>query len=132
MRIVSVPKWSACITLGMHIGYSEEVLELEQFKSWLQEIQEIQILREKLFLSANVHLSDLVLSGQDEPHVNISFIQYPKLPTSEDRLRAGVMEIAGYLMDKMKQNRLVIALDEEIVMLEKEDVIDHRIINHGK
>ena len=93
----------------------------------MQEIQEIQIKREQLYLSANVFLSDIVLSGQDEPHVNFNFINYPRFLSTEIQLKNGVLEIARYLMDKMVQNRIVISFDKEIVMLEISDQIDENI-----
>ena len=127
MQKISIPKWSACITIGMQKGYTNEKIELKEIKKWLKEIQEIQIRREQLYLSANVFLSDIVLSGQDEPHVNFNFINYPKFPSSEAQLKDGVLEIARNLMDKMEQNRIVITFDTEIVMLENSSEIDGNI-----
>lgn len=127
MNTISIPKWSACITIGMQKGYTVERISLREIKSYLQEIQEIQIKREQLYLSANVFLSDIVLSGQDEPHVNFNFINYPRFPATEAQLKNGVLEIARYLMQKMEQNRIVISFDKEIVMLEINDQIDENI-----
>lgn len=127
MNTISIPKWSACITIGMQKGYTDERINLKEIKSYLQEIQEIQIKREQLYLSANVLLSDIVLSGQDEPHVNFNFINYPRFPATEIQLRNGVLEIAEYLMNQMLQNRIVITFDKEIVMLEKSSEIDKNI-----
>ena len=127
MNTISTHKWSACITIGMQKGYTDERISLKEIKSYLQEIQEIQIKREQLYLSANVFLSDIVLSGQDEPHVNFNFINYPRFLSTEIQLKNGVLEIARYLMDKMVQNRIVISFDKEIVMLEISDQIDENI-----
>ena len=127
MNTISTPKWSACITIGMQKGYTVERISLKEIKSYLQEIQEIQIKREQLYLSANVLLSDIVLSGLDEPHVNFNFINYPRFPATEAQLKNGVLEIARYLMHKMEQNRIVITFDKEIIMLEKSSEIDKSI-----
>lgn len=124
MNTISTPKWSACITIGMQKGYTVERISLKEIKSYLQEIQ---IKREQLYLSANVLLSDIVLSGLDEPHVNFNFINYPRFPATEAQLKNGVLEIARYLMQKMEQNRIVISFDKEIVMLEINDQIDENI-----
>lgn len=124
MKQTTIPKWSACITIGLRIGYTDETIHLSLVKHWLKEIQEIQIQRHELYLSANLYLSDIVLSGQDEPHVNLSFINYPRFPADEDVLRNGVLEIAEYLMERMLQNRIVIAFDKDVVMLEKDSTID--------
>ncbi|MFN8238580.1 MAG: hypothetical protein U0T77_10455 [Chitinophagales bacterium] len=127
MNTISTPKWSASITIGMQKGYTDERISLKIIKSYLQEIQEIQIKREQLYLSANFFMSDIVLSGQDEPHVNFNFINYPRFPSTEAQLKNGVLEIARYLMDKMEQNRIVISFDKEIIMLEISDQIDENI-----
>jgi hypothetical protein len=127
MNTTTIFKWSACITIGMQKGYTKERIELKQIKSHLKDIQEIQIKRDQLYLSANVYLSDIVLSGQDEPHVNLNFIQYPRFPASDIQLRNGVLEIGTYMMDKLQQNRIVITFDNEIVMLENSREIDKKI-----
>jgi hypothetical protein len=128
MNTISIPKWTASLCIGMRKGYTDQSIELNEIKKILREIQEIQIKREQLYLSANIFQSDIVLSGQDEPHVNVNFIQYPRLPASEIQLRNGVLEIGAYLMDKLQQNRIVITFDNEIVMLKKSSVIDKGII----
>lgn len=128
MKQTTIPKWTASITIGLRKGYTDESLKLSLVKHWLREIQEIQIQRHELYLSANVYLSDIVLSGQDEPHVNLSFINYPKFPANESDLRNGVFEIAEYLMERMQQNRIVLTFDKDVVMLEKDSRIDQKII----
>jgi hypothetical protein len=129
MNIVSISKWSACITIGLQKRYTEALISLPEVKQWLRAIQEQQILENGLYLSANLFLSDIVLSGQDEPHVNLNFINYPKFPADEAQMRAGVLEIASCLMEKMDQNRVVVAFDRELVMLEKDARINQKILN---
>jgi hypothetical protein len=129
MRITTIPKWSACITIGMQKGYTEEKIDLEEIKKWLQEVQEIQIQREQLYLSSNIFLSEIVLSGQHEPHINFHFINYPRFPATEVQLNNGVKEIAQFLMSKMQQNRIIITLDKEIIMIENSSDIDKNIKN---
>lgn len=128
MNTISIPKWTASLCVGMQKGYTDQSIELNEIKKTLRVIQEIQIKREQLYLSANVYLSAIVLSGQDEPHFNLNFIQYPRFPASEIQLRDGVLEIGAYLMDKLQQNRIVITFDNEIVMLENSSEIDKGII----
>jgi hypothetical protein len=66
MNKSTIPKWSACITIGMFKGYSDERIELSEVKKHLKCIQEIQIKREQLYLSANLYLSEILLSGHEE------------------------------------------------------------------
>ena len=127
MNKISIPKWTACITIGMQKGYTDEKIGLKEIKELLSKIQEIQIEREKLFLSANVFLSDIVLSGQDEPHANVNFINYPRFPATEEKLKEGVLEIGKYLMDQLQQNRIVITFGHEVIVLEQTSDTDARI-----
>ncbi|MBK8329309.1 MAG: hypothetical protein IPL09_07535 [Bacteroidetes bacterium] len=127
MNTISIPKCTASLCIGMRKGYTDQSIELNEIKKILREIQEIQIKREQLYLSANVYLSAIVLSGHVEPHFNLSFIQYPRFPASEIQLRDGVLEIGAYLMDKLQQNRIVITFDNEIIMLENSREIDKKI-----
>jgi len=124
----TIPKWSACITIGMIRGYTKERIELNEVKKHLKFIQEIQIKREQLYLSANVYLSDILLSGHDEPHVNLNFINYPRFPASDAQLKNGVLEIAEYLQIRLAQNRVLISFDNEITMLEVNKDVNNRII----
>ena len=128
MKTITLPKWSACITIGMQKGYTEERLELNEIKNHLKDIQEIQIKREQLYLSANVYLSDIVLSGHDEPHLNLNFINYPRFPASQEQLKRGVLEIAEYLQRILEQNRVLITFEQEIIMLEENREINKGII----
>jgi hypothetical protein len=128
MKTITIPKWSASICIGMQKGYTDVMISRREVKSFLQEIQEIQIEREQLYLSANIFLSDIILSGQDESHINVNFINYPRFQSNEVQLKAGVLEIATYLMNKMNQNRIVITFDTEVVMLEDDPMIDENII----
>jgi hypothetical protein len=127
MNLVTIPKWSACITIGRYRGYTKELIGPEEFKRHLKDIQETQIRRERLYLSANMFLSDIMLSGHEEPHVNLHFINYPRFPTTEDPLKKGVIEIATYLKEKLEQNRVLIIFDSEITMLEESPEIDKGI-----
>jgi len=124
----TIPKWSACITIGMNRGYTKERIELNEVKKHLKFIQEIQIKREQLYLSANVYLSDILLSGHDEPHANLNFISYPRFPASDDQLKNGVLEIAEYLQIRLAQNRVLIAFENEITMLELSTEVNDGII----
>lgn len=128
METISVPIWTASVTIGMEKAYTKSKIELKDVKLWLRQIQEIQIRREKLFLSANVTLSNIILSGQDEPHVNLNFINYPKFPAPHEKLKQGVLEIAKFMMDKMEQNRIVITFHNEILMMENISEINKDII----
>jgi hypothetical protein len=127
MNKITIPKWSACITIGMQKGYTNEKIEYDEIKNHLKDIQEIQIKRDQLYLSANVFQSDILLFGHQEPHINLNFINYPRFPASEEKLKNGVLEIAAYLQIKLQQNRVLIVFDNEITMLEESSELDKGI-----
>lgn len=67
------------------------------------------------------------MSGQIEPHVTLSFINYPKFPLKVEILKKEIEELTKQLMNKFKQNRTIIEYLDETVMLEQREEIDPRI-----
>ena len=94
----------------------------------LKKLQDMLIKTEGVYLSANCFLSQIVLSGQREPHLNLHFINYPKFPLTLETFKSSVETVAESLMNKFEQNRIVIQFHDSNVMLEKGDDIDPKII----
>ncbi|MFZ4102309.1 MAG: hypothetical protein ACOYKR_10155 [Sphingobacterium thalpophilum] len=68
------------------------------------------------------------MSGQIEPHLKISFINYPKFELSPTVLKNEIEELSKQLMLTFKQNRVVIEYLDETIMLENSADIDPRIL----
>lgn len=83
----SVPSFSAKVTLGLEKGYSGEAIDEQEIIRYIQELQDKQIREKEFYLSVSVSKSNIVLSGQNEPHLILEFINYPKFPLDADVLK---------------------------------------------
>lgn len=128
IKVINHDIFKATITIGLQKNYtSEKIKKSEVFKE-LKNLQKALIKTENIYLSANCFSSTIVLSGQQEPHLNLQFINYPKFPLKQEIFKRSVENIAEDLMYKFDQNRLVIQFHDSNVMLEKTNEIDHRIM----
>ena len=125
-RTAVVP-FSASITLGTNLGYTEKTFNEKQLIDFIQQYQD------NLIEEINVHLSvclsecKIILSGQAEPHYRLSFINYPKFPLPHEMLRNEIEALAKALMKEFRQNRIVLEFPDETVMLEEKEDVDPRI-----
>ncbi len=119
--------FSANITIGLNSGYADDKTDKSTFVKCLQTYQE-QLIKEKgIYLSASVSDCNIIMSGQNEPHLKLQFINYPKFPLEGQVLKREIEKLARHLMSEFKQNRIVIEFSDETVMLEASDEIDPRI-----
>jgi hypothetical protein len=128
MNRISVKTFTAHFTLGLYTGYSDKVISIDTIKQILTDGQERIKKKSNIFLSAKLALCHIVFLGQDEPSVEIQFIQYPKFPADENALKVAITEIAISMMEKLEQNRTVIVFPDETVMVEQTSEIDPRIM----
>ena len=125
-----IKPFSAKVTLGLELGYTEELIERSSVINFIQKIQEALIQDKNIHLSVSISDSTIVMSGQIEPHMVLNFINYPKFPLEVDILRHEIEELTKKLMHEFKQNRTIIEYLDETIMLEKEKHIDPRIKNN--
>ena len=123
----TVKPFSAKVTLGLELGYTGELIEKTEIIQHIQKIQNNLIKNKDIFLSVSISESNIVMSGQIEPHVTLSFINYPKFPLKVEILNKEIEELTKQLMNKFKQNRTIIEYLDETVMLEQREEIDPRI-----
>ncbi len=121
--------FSALITLGLEKGYSKEPIKKSVVINFLQDYQNELIKEKDIVLSVSVCECDIVLSGQVEPHLKLSLINYPKFPMEESILKKEIENLTISLMNYFAQNRVVIEFLNETVMFENSDMIDPRIKN---
>ena len=127
-KVIDYNIYKATILIGLQRGYTNELIEEEMVLDELKKLQDMLIKTERIYLSANCFLSKIVLSGQQEPHLNLQFINYPKFPLSLETFKSSVEIVAESLMNKFDQNRIVIQFHDANVMLENGDDIDPKII----
>lgn len=127
MKTIKKNTYTALITIGLQKEYSNDFYKKEEFIEALQNYQKILITEKDIYLSASVLDCLIVLNKQEEPHLKLEFINYPKFPLEEAVFKTEINLLGQYLMKQFEQNRIVIVFHNETVMFEVEDKIDFRI-----
>ena len=123
----SLKPFKAIANFGLLRVYSEELLSKDHIIKEIQAYQ-IQLIKEKkIFLSVSISESLVVLSNQNEPHINLNFINYPRFPLDPLILKLVIESLVKKLMDIFNQNRVVIEYHDETVMLEYSEEVDPKI-----
>ncbi len=123
----SVKPFSAKVTLGLEYGYTQEIINREEVIKQIQNFQKKLIAQKKCYLSVAVSETTIVLNEQVEPHLVLSFINYPKFPLEHTILKTEIEALTKQLMMVFQQNRVVIAYEDETLMLENDKKIDPRV-----
>lgn len=127
VKKVYIDHFKSEITIGLEEGYTQKPIDKSEVIAFLQQFQDNLIEKGDIYLSAKVTDCDIVMSGQVEPHLTISIINHPKYPMTIDKLKGIVGHLAVDLMERFKQNRIVVMHSDETVMFENSDQIDGRI-----
>jgi hypothetical protein len=127
MKRKSIPPFYGVLTIGLEIGYEKVEIDKTEIITFIQAYQDELIKNKQIYLSASIANCTIVLSGQVEPHLTISFINYPKFELPPAVLKFEIEELSNQLLLAFKQNRVVIEYLEEVIMLENSDEIDPRI-----
>ena len=130
IKETTIRTYNASIIMGLKEGYSELNINKRDVILYLQKYQNTLIKEDSIYLSACISDCNIVLSGQSEPHIKISFINYPKFPLTEKILENKIINLAKALIAKFKQNRIVVQLNNKTIMLERTDNIDNSIIKN--
>lgn len=128
MERITIKPFSAVLTIGLELGYEKVKIAESEMIAYLQSYQDKLIKNKQIYLSASIANCTIVLSGQIEPHLKISFINYPKFVLSPTVLKHEIEELSKQLMLTFKQNRVVIEYLDETIMLEKSAEVDPRIL----
>jgi EAL domain-containing protein (putative c-di-GMP-specific phosphodiesterase class I) len=127
MKKTIAKPWSCKLSIGLHKGYSNEIISQSDFFNLLEDCQRSVKKELGVYLSAAVTFGNIVFLGQVEPTAFLSFLQYPRLPQDETDLKSGVLRLAELLASEMEQNRVVLELLEETIMLENNQTMDPKI-----
>jgi hypothetical protein len=123
----SCKTFTAQVTIGLQKQYSTEIIPLNVFKEKLLETQQSILEKYNVELSTKIRQCEIIFLGQDEPSVELEFIQYPKFPQEESVLKNAVLELTKLMMIELDQNRVAIVFSDETIMLEQSDAIDTNI-----
>ena len=127
MKRKSIPPFYGILTIGLEIGYEKVKIDETEIITFIQAYQDELINNKQIYLSASIANCTIVLSGQVEPHLKISFINYPKFELPLAVLKFEIEELSKQLLLAFKQNRVVIEYLDEVIMLENSEEIDPRI-----
>ena len=123
----SVEPFRAKVTFGLNKGYTAEVINRDDFIKKIQIYQDNLIREDKIYLSVSISETSIVLNGQNEPHLILNFINYPKFPLDPIVLKIQIQKLIEKMMILFEQNRVVIEFIDETVMLEYSSDIDPKI-----
>ena len=127
MNSVICKTFGAQITIGLVRGYTKKSISVPEFKKALLKAQENINIQYKIKLSAKLTHCEILFLGQEEPSVDLQFIQYPKFPQEESALKKAILDLTEQLMEALNQNRVVIVLSDETIMVEQTGAIDPKI-----
>ncbi len=127
MNSVSCKSFRAQVTIGLNIGYTTNSISIETVKRELAAAQQVVKKELNVFLSTKIKTCEIVFLGQEEPSVELEFIQYPKFIQDEALLKKAILKLTELMMMALQQNRVVIIFNDETIMLEKSEEIDPNI-----
>ena len=128
IKETKIKTFQASIFIGLEYGYTQKQIDENLVIESLSELQKQLSAEKNIFLSASVSKTNIVLNDQNEQHLKIDFINYPKFPLSEEIFKDEVLHFGKELMKQFEQNRILIIYTDETVMLEKSEEIDSRIL----
>jgi len=102
---------TAKIYLGLREGYTEKVHTLDEVKDFLQKYVD------RVGLCVTVTPTTFVYKDGREDGAVIGLINYPRFPTTREKLKQTAEEIAGLCKAEYKQNRVSIEYQDETIML---------------
>lgn len=127
MRVEKNKTFQATINIGLEVGYTNKIYDKNKLIKELQAYQREKIEKENVYLSASISVCNIVLSGQNEKHLKLEFINYPKFVLSIEDFKTEIISLVKHLLIKMKQNSTVVIFTDETIMLEINKKIDPKI-----
>lgn len=127
MNSVSCKSFRAQVTIGLNIGYTTNSISIETVKCELAAAQQVVKKELNVFLSTKIRTCEIVFLGQEEPSLELEFIQYPKFIQDEALLKKAILKLTELMMMALQQNRVVIVFNDETIMLERSEEIDPNI-----
>jgi hypothetical protein len=127
MNSIHCKTFTATSTFGLIRGYAKQIISTSEFKASLL-IAQREIYEEfNIGLSAKISSCEILFLGQEEPSIELQFIQYPKFLHEEFLLKKAIVKLTELMMIELEQNRVVIVFTDEIIMLEQSNEIDPNI-----
>ena len=127
MNSINCKTFTATATIGLNRGYEQSTISLIAFKAALLKAQQKIVTEYKIGLSVKISSCEILFLGQEEPSMELEFIQYPKFIQEEYILKKAIIKLIEMMMYELEQNRVVVIFTDETIMLEQTEKIDPRI-----
>jgi hypothetical protein len=111
-------QYKADIWLGLRVGYTEEVYEIQVVYDICQDFV-------AKGLCVTLSPTEFIYTAGNEPGCVIGLINYPRFPTTNEEVLADAVELAHILMRKLDQFRCSIITPEETLLLTNEEKRDY-------
>lgn len=108
----SIKTVTAKIYLGLKEGYTDKVHSLDEVKDFLQDYVD------GVSLCVTITPITFIYKGGREDGVIICLINYPRFPTTKEKLEQKAEEIASLCKERYKQKRISIEYQDGTIMLE--------------
>ena len=123
--------YTATVSLGQEDGYTQRIILGDDYIHAIQAYQHDLRSTKEIYLSVSISESRIILGGQNEPHIRLEIINYPRFPLKQEVFKSEVIAMVDHLMETFHQNRTVIVFTDETVMLQKTEEVDPRIESYG-
>jgi hypothetical protein len=127
MNIKNCKTFKSEVVIGLYKSYTSELISPEEFNEALLQAQQAIKRDLDILLSAKTRMCQIQFLGQQEPSMELQFIQYPKFIVDELVLKEAIIKLVENIMIKLEQNRVVIVFTDETIMLEQTADIDSNI-----
>ena len=124
-----IETYTATVSLGLESGYTQNPIQVVDYIQAIQTYQHNLIESKRIYLSVSVSETRIVLDGQNEPHVRLEFLNYPRFPLVKELFKSEVIALVEHLMEIFQQNRTVIVFTDETIMFQGSNEVDPRISN---
>ncbi len=104
--------YTATIYCGLREEYSQRVHKESEVERIVQDYCN------RIGLCITLAPTKFVYTNGNEPGVMIGLINYPRFPSTPQKIRKQAMNLAAILKEKLKQRRMSIAFPDKTIMLE--------------
>lgn len=115
---MNIKTFEAKATLGLKVGYSEELISLNQVK---ETIKKVASSLDGYTFSGTLTPSEIIVAGKKEYKESCVLIEtsiYPRFPQEKDDFKKEFIKFIGKLAEELKQERVSIIFTDESLMIE--------------
>lgn len=115
---ININTFEAKVILGLKVGYSEELISLNQVK---EAIRKVASSLDSFTFSGTLTPSEIIVAGKNkyqEPCILIATSIYPRFPQEKTKFKKEFIEFIGKLAEELKQERIGIVFTDESLIIE--------------